>query len=511
VHLRLPGYPFVMETRDGRSSFAGVARRAHYTAAESEPRVAASRSPAERSPGASEETGGRILGGRYELTGIIGHGGMGTVWRAKDLALGRAVAVKVLAPHLAADPRVLARFVREAHAAAALAHANVVTVFDTGADAGEHYIVMELVDGESLAERLRREGPLRVDEALSITSQVLKGLQAAHDRALVHSDVTPCNIMLPKKGGAKLVDFGIARAIDDGSPAQTRSLLGTVAYLSPEQAAARPLDPRSDLYALGCVLFEMLTGRPPFASGTPLSIAAAHVHRRPDPPSTLQPGLSPAVDALVLRALSKDREERHSSADAMAGAVRAVLRDLPKEPFDDSGTPKPATPLRAGASALPERGDEAPGAREPLSSLPTVRESQTVGDPASALPRPKARSGRRRALIVGLVIAALIGFGLIALALALGDEPQSAAPPSDRSSTVDPTPMPTASPGATPAPAGAQEAATVTAPSRDAPPAAWQRAGDVEKADEPEKTRRDSAADRATQAGRSGSAGSGRD
>jgi serine/threonine-protein kinase len=435
---------------------------------------------------------------------------MGTVWHARDLALGRAVAVKVLAPHLAADPRVLARFVREARAAAALAHANVVTVFDTGADAGEHFIVMELVDGESLAERLRREGPLPVDEALTITSQVLKGLQAAHDRALVHSDVTPCNIMLPKKGGAKLVDFGIAKAIDDGSPAQTRSLLGTVAYLSPEQAAARPLDPRSDLYALGCVLFEMLTGRPPFASGTPLSIAAAHVHRRPDPPSTLRPSVDRAVDALVLRALSKDREERHSSADAMAEAVRAVLRDLPKEPFDDSRTPKSATPLRTGVSALPERGDEAPGVRESLSGLPTVRELPTVGDPATALPQPKARSGRRRALIVGLVLAALIGFGLIALALALGDEPQSAAPPTDRGSTVDPTPMPTASPGAAASPSGAQ-AATVTAPSRDAPPAAWQRAGDVEKAGEPAKTRRDSAAEGVTQAGRSGPAGSGRD
>jgi serine/threonine-protein kinase len=299
----------------------------------------------------------RTLGGRYELLGVLGHGGMATVYGARDLALGRTVAVKVLSPGLAADPRLLERFEQEARAAAALNHPNVAQVYDSGQDGGDHFIVMEAVAGETLAALLRRRGTLPIGRAVAIAMDVLTALDVAHEKGIVHSDVSPGNVMLTRDGAVKVLDFGIARALEGGGPAQTTSVLGTAAYLSPEQAAALPFDGRADLYALGCVTYQMLAGRPPFEGGSPLHVAARHVHEAPRPLRELRPEVPPPVEALVLRALSKHPEERHSSAAAMRRALERAVAGGPSGKGDGhqrcGGGPARAAAGPVGAAAGP--------------------------------------------------------------------------------------------------------------------------------------------------------------
>src|SRR6266700_2763207 len=231
------------------------------------------------------------LGGRYRLVQRIASGGMGTVWRAEDTVLHRPVAVKILSDALGHDARFVERFRREAQAAAGLSHPNVAGVYDYGEDGDTPYMVMELIAGETLAERLHREGRLPPEEAARIAFEIAMALQAAHEAGLVHRDVKPGNVMITPRGEVKVMDFGIAAAAWAAPLTATGTTIGTASYLSPEQASGERATPPSDVNALGCVLHEMLIGRPPFTGSTPVAVAAAHIHERPRAVRDLDPGI----------------------------------------------------------------------------------------------------------------------------------------------------------------------------------------------------------------------------
>jgi hypothetical protein len=269
-------------------------------------------------------TGTGVLGGRYALQDVIGTGGMATVWRAHDQVLGRQVAVKVLGQQHAADPGYLARFEREARHAAAVSHPRLVTVFDSGIDRGMPFLVMELVSGRTLRQVLGEAGPLPPGQAVAVAAAVCEGLEAAHAAGLVHRDIKPANIMLAG-GEVKILDFGIARADASGAGTTTGTVMGTAAYLSPEQAAGDPAGPQSDLYSLGCVLFEMLTGSPPFTAESPVAVAYRQVHDQPGPPSARRPGLPASLDQVTARLLAKDPAARPASAAAARAELLAAL------------------------------------------------------------------------------------------------------------------------------------------------------------------------------------------
>src|SRR5579859_923161 len=269
-------------------------------------------------------TGARVLAGRYALLEQLGAGGMAVVYRARDEVLGREVAVKVLSPQFAADPGFLARFVREARHVASLSHPGIVTVFDSGIDRGTPYIVMELVAGRTLRQVLDQVGQLPAREAVTIAIAVCEALEAAHAAGLVHRDIKPANIVL-SGGEVKVLDFGIARAGDAGGGTGTQAVLGTDAYLSPEQASGGQAGPQADLYALGCVLFEMLTGAPPFTADTALGVAYRHVHDDPGPPSARRPGLPAQLDWITTRLLAKDPADRPPGASAARAWLLAAL------------------------------------------------------------------------------------------------------------------------------------------------------------------------------------------
>lgn len=289
-------------------------------------------------------TGTGTLGSRYTLVEVLGTGGMATVWRARDEVLGREVAVKVLSPQYAADPGFLARFEREARHAASVSNPRLVTVFDSGIDRGTPFLVMELVTGQTLRQVLAEAGPLPAGQAVAIAAAVCEGLDAAHAAGLVHRDITPANIMLAG-GDVKILDFGIARADGTAAGTATGTILGTAAYLSPEQSAGYPAGPQSDLYSLGCVLFEMLTGSPPFTAESPVGIAYRQVHDDPGPPSARRPGLPASLDVITARLLAKNPADRPvSAAAARAGLLTALGPDgtavLPVPPGSVPGTPR---------------------------------------------------------------------------------------------------------------------------------------------------------------------------
>lgn len=282
-----------------------------------------------------------VLAERYELTRPLGSGGMAEVYAARDRLLERPVAIKLIHHAHLQDPVGRERFAREARVAAGLQHPNTVAVFDAGDEDGRPFIVMELVDGRSLADRLREEGRLPVVETVVIGDAVLAGLGAAHDRGLVHRDVKPSNILLPATGGVKLADFGIATALADGSAQLTGTgqVLGTPSYLAPECVGGQRATPASDLYALGAVLYECLTGRPPFEAETPVALAVAH-QRAPVPPlAETAPHVPVAVAAVVERALAKHPTARFSDAQEM----RQALSDAAGSGVVPAGPPTPAT------------------------------------------------------------------------------------------------------------------------------------------------------------------------
>ena len=279
--------------------------------------------------------GGSVAGGRYQLRDLLGEGGMASVYLAYDSALDRQVAIKTLHTELGREQSFRERFRREAQAVAKLSHTNIVSVFDTGEDtldgAVMPYIVMEYVEGRPLgsvlAEDVRQYGAMPADKALKVTADVLAALETSHEMGLVHRDIKPGNVMMTKRGVVKVMDFGIARAMQSGvtSMTQTGMVVGTPQYLSPEQALGRAVDARSDLYSVGIMLFQLLTGRLPFDADSPLAIAYAHVQEEPVAPSSVNRAVTPAMDALVARALKKNPNERFPSAAAMRDECLRVL------------------------------------------------------------------------------------------------------------------------------------------------------------------------------------------
>jgi eukaryotic-like serine/threonine-protein kinase len=277
----------------------------------------------------------RLLGGRYELEGIVGRGGMAEVFRGRDIRLDRIVGVKTLRDDLARDQTFQARFRREAQSAASLNHPSIVAVYDTGEDMVGSipvpYIVMEFVDGRTLRDLLRDDRRLLPERAAEITDGVLRALDYSHRNGIVHRDIKPGNVMLTRAGDVKVMDFGIARAVSDSqlTMTQTAQVIGTAQYLSPEQARGERVDARSDLYSTGCLLYELLTGRPPFTGDSPVAIAYQHVREAPVPPSQVDPEVPPWADAIVLKAMQKDPADRYQSAGEMRNDIQRALSGAP--------------------------------------------------------------------------------------------------------------------------------------------------------------------------------------
>jgi tRNA A-37 threonylcarbamoyl transferase component Bud32 len=379
---------------------------------------------------------GRILDGRYRLGSLVGVGGMAKVYLADDRVLERQVAVKVLSPPYAQDPVFVERFRREARAAARLSHPNVVAVFDSGSDADQHYLVMEYVAGQSLAELLVRQDRLAPRRAAELGVEVCAALTAAHAQGLVHRDVKPANVLVGDDGRVKVTDFGIAKAAAATTLTGTGTVLGTAAYLSPEQAQGGPVDARSDLYSLGCVLYELLCGSPPFGSGansSPVAVASRHLHQPPEPPSARNRQVDTGLDAVVLTALAKEPAQRYQSAVQLQAALERVL----------AGEAVAAGPGSPRAAAVPT---------EPLPGL----SGRTEVLPAAAGPTGQD-SGRRpgwprwtlpvagMALGIGLLVALLWPDG--GTTPARREAGSNAAPATSASSTTTPrstTPAPSA-------------------------------------------------------------------
>jgi eukaryotic-like serine/threonine-protein kinase len=303
-----------------------------------------------------------ILGGRYRLEHELGRGGMAKVYRGQDTVLGRTVAIKVLAPQFADDTNFVRRFRREAQAAARISNQNLVSVFDAGSDDGVHFIVMEFVEGRTLAELLTDSG-IMPGRAIDIAMDVCRAIEAAHAKGVIHRDIKPGNIMLNQRGDVKVTDFGIARMKTTAdSITQTAAALGTTSYLSPEQAQGQPVDGRSDIYSLGCVLYEMVTGRPPFLGDSPVMVASKHVLEQPASPSKLNPDVSSDLDSVIVRALSKNPEIRYQSAEEFRAHLDRIrggqlVEATPLVPSDAVGATGPQR-APADTAVLPPTGPE---------------------------------------------------------------------------------------------------------------------------------------------------------
>src|SRR5215207_3728237 len=355
-------------------------------------------------------TDARLLGGRYELGGPLGYGGMAEVHRGRDLRLGRDVAVEVLRSDLARDPGFQARFRREAQNAAALNHPSIVAVYDTGEDRMSDngmlpFIVMEYVEGRTLKEVLVSEGRLMPQRALEITADICAALDFSHRNGIIHRDMKPGNVMMTPNGTVKVMDFGIARALSSATAAmtQTSAVIGTAQYLSPEQARGEPVDARSDVYSTGCLLYELLCGHPPFTGDNPVSVAYQHVREDPIPPGELNPDVTPEIDAIVLKAMAKNPINRYQSAGEMrADLLRAA-----------AGRPVAATPVYSQEERTQIIGG---GRRGGTGMLPT--------EPVDEPPRRKGLTW----LLVALGVVAVFALAAFLTLKVLGDNETERVP-----------------------------------------------------------------------------------
>jgi serine/threonine protein kinase len=413
-------------------------------------------------------TGRALAGGRYQLRDLLGEGGMASVHLAYDSVLDRQVAIKTLHTELGREQAFRERFRREAQAVAKLTHTNIVSVFDTGEDALDGstmpYIVMEYVEGRPLGsvldEDVRQFGAMPADKALKITADVLAALDISHEMGLVHRDIKPGNVMMTKRGVVKVMDFGIARAMQSGvtSMTQTGMVVGTPQYLSPEQALGRGVDARSDLYSVGIMLFQLVTGRLPFDADSPLAIAYAHVQEEPVAPSSINRSLPPAVDALVARALKKNPNERFPNAESMReeclrvasslhAAAPSIVPGAPAQsgagvgsavfPPVDQAAPAPTGPVQTPYHPGPyHHGTPAPTPPSPAYGYPQQPGYQTpasVGfgqqgistpppynlNPQHPTPTPEGGGGRsNKPVVIGAILVALIAIGSLIAALA---------------------------------------------------------------------------------------------
>ncbi|MFF6775593.1 protein kinase [Streptomyces sp. NPDC012637] len=342
--------------------------------------------------------GGSVAGGRYQLRDLLGEGGMASVYLAYDSALDRQVAIKTLHTELGREQSFRERFRREAQAVAKLSHTNIVSVFDTGEDNLDGsvmpYIVMEYVEGQPLgsvlAADVQQYGAMPADKALKVTADVLAALETSHEMGLVHRDIKPGNVMMTKRGVVKVMDFGIARAMQSGvtSMTQTGMVVGTPQYLSPEQALGRGVDARSDLYSVGIMLFQLLTGRLPFDADSPLAIAYAHVQEEPVAPSSVNRSVTPAMDALVARALKKNPNERFPSAAAMRDeCLRVLSAGQTGAPMIVAGGPVNSG-SGVGSAVFPPVGQTPPpsthGMQTPYQPVPHTPQPGPYGPPTPA-------------------------------------------------------------------------------------------------------------------------------
>ncbi|HLZ21944.1 MAG TPA: protein kinase [Ktedonobacterales bacterium] len=335
-----------------------------------------------------------VLGDRYELQEPIGRGGMATIYRAVDLRMGRTVAVKILREVYSTDPKFVTRFQREARAASALQHPNIVQVFDYGQSGESYFIVMEYVEGADLRRYLKKRGILENERAVEIAHDVALGLGAAHKRGIVHRDVKPQNVMLNDDGLVKLTDFGIASMYKDAEAERlttTGMTLGTVQYYAPEQAQGEIVSPAADIYALGIVMYEMLCGRTPFDGDTPVAVAMRHIQDTPDPPSTYNPRITPGLERIILRCLEKDPRARYRDGDALAYALENYARSGGRRP---TGTVGPTSRPQFAPLGLPSTdGRPHLGAGPSAYGSPAVASGPRVGSRVQSQPVDPRPSG----------------------------------------------------------------------------------------------------------------------
>ena len=355
----------------------------------------------------------RLLGGRYQVGELLGYGGMAEVHKGRDLRLGRDVAIKMLRTDLARDATFQERFRREAQNSAALNHPAIVAVYDTGEEisaAGEKqpFIVMEFVNGRTLKEVLGQEQRLQPRRALEIIADICAALEFSHRHGIIHRDIKPGNVMITQTGQVKVMDFGIARALASGATTmtQTSAVIGTAQYLSPEQARGESVDARSDVYAAGCVLFELVVGHPPFVGDSPVSVAYQHVREDPKAPSDINREVSPDIDAIVLKALAKNPLNRYQSAQEMrADALRAV-----------SGRPVLATPVMSEAETMAMQG--APQRQWQPQGATTMQRPVQGGGP---MRQPEQRSSWVMAVLAALGVLVVVVLG-VALAMSRNND-----------------------------------------------------------------------------------------
>ena len=342
----------------------------------------------------------RILDQRYELEELIGGGGMADVYKAKDCLLNRPVAVKILHEEFKQDKEFIDKFQREAQAAARLSHPNIVNIYDVGVADGDHYIVMEYVPGRTLKDRIRQEGHLSVSESLRVAREIAEALAHAHANNLVHCDIKPHNILMMADGHAKVADFGIARAVTESTMTYSGNVIGSVHYFSPEQAKGTMITPKSDVYSLGVVLYEMLTGKLPFTGDNPVSIAVKHLQEEPVPVRQIDPAIPPVVEAIVSKAMSKDPAMRPTSAELVQDISQAERM------------------LMAGSQPMPQM---APMAQDPDATqvLPRVQPTQQPIPPRRAPqdegydedePEKEKSIFKSKKFIAGLLVVLLAGF-----------------------------------------------------------------------------------------------------